>query len=426
MSGRSRPVERADASADLRILLCHFPEAVRMLPPGVFHLVLAGHYHGGQIRLPTPWGRVPLKEFHAPYLHGLYETRCRGAARLARPGNELRPAPVPRASRGDTSYASPMSEIEVSAAELSALHGGSTSAALHFRRNHFPYPDVEEGWALEVVGAVASPLRLDPEGLAGFGIVAHDVVLECAGHRRAELDPPVDGVPWGAGAVSQGRWGGASLAAVLAEAEPRPDAVEVVLVGGDGDAEDGFARAIPVAKARDEATLLAWSLDGEPIPLELGGPLRAIVPGNYAVDSVKWLRRIVVATEPFDGHFQVNEYCLVSADGIPDGTQLHELPVTSLVTVTEPGRVAGVAWGGEIARVEVQVDDGPWLEAVLGRALGPYAFVPWELLVELAPGPHTAASRATDTAGNTQPERPLWNARGYANSSVHRVTFDLD
>ncbi len=76
LSRTSRPAERADATADLRILLCHYPEAVRMLPPGVFHLVLAGHYHGGQICLPTPWGRVPLKEFHAPYLQGLYETEA--------------------------------------------------------------------------------------------------------------------------------------------------------------------------------------------------------------------------------------------------------------------------------------------------------------------------------------------------------------
>ena len=74
LTGESRPVERADPAADLRVLVCHYPEVVRTLPPGVFHLVLAGHYHGGQICLPTPWGRVPLKEFHALYLQGLYPT----------------------------------------------------------------------------------------------------------------------------------------------------------------------------------------------------------------------------------------------------------------------------------------------------------------------------------------------------------------
>ena len=127
--------------------------------------------------------------------------------------------------------------------------------------------------------------------------------------------------------MSQGRWGGARLAAVLAEAQPGADAVEVVFAG-----DESFARSIPLGQALDGPALIAWSLDGEPIPRELGGPLRVIVPGNYAVDSVKWLRTIVVATEPFDGLFQVDDYCLVGADGIPDGTQLHELPVTSLVT----------------------------------------------------------------------------------------------
>ncbi len=313
-----------------------------------------------------------------------------------------------------------MSELEITAAALEALHGGSTSAALHFRRNHFPFPSEAPG-TIAIEGAVTSPLRLGLAELERFGFAEHDVVLECAGHRRAELDPPVEGVPWGAGAVSQGRWGGASLAAVLAQAEPHPGAVEVVLVGGEGD----FARSIPLVKARDEATLLAWSLDGEPVPLELGGPLRAIVPGNYAVDSVKWLSKIVVATVPFAGHFQVNDYCLVGADGIPDGTPLHELPVSSLVTATESRRIAGVAWGGEIARVEVQIDNDPWLAARLGDALGPYAFTPWEIAVELAPGAHTAAARATDARGNTQPDRPLWNARGYANNAMHRMDFVL-
>jgi sulfane dehydrogenase subunit SoxC len=311
-------------------------------------------------------------------------------------------------------------------AELGALHGGSTSGPLHFRRNHYAFPEVEpDGWTVEVAGAVENPLRLDRGALERFGVRADDVVLECAGHRRIELEPAVAGLPWGVGAVSQGRWSGAPLARILEAARPRPDALEVVFVGGDGDADDTFARAIPLDKARDDATLLAWTLDGAEIPLELGGPLRAVVPGHYAVDSVKWLRRIVVATEPFRGHYQTEDYCLFGADGVPDGAELHELRVTSLVTATEPARIAGVAWGGEIARVEVEVDR-TWREGTLSEPLGSYAFTPWELAVDLAPGPHIAAARATDTAGNTQPELPLWNARGYANSSVHRVQFLLD
>jgi DMSO/TMAO reductase YedYZ molybdopterin-dependent catalytic subunit len=317
------------------------------------------------------------------------------------------------------------------AAELGALHGGSTSGPLHFRRNHYAFPEVEpDGWTVEVAGAVENPLRLDRGALERFGVRADDVVLECAGHRRIELEPPVAGLPWGVGAVSQGRWSGAPLARILEAALPRADALEVVLVGGDGGGDDTFARAIPLDKARDDATLLAWTLDGAEIPLELGGPLRAVVPGHYAVDSVKWLRRIVVATEPFRGHFQENDYRYHGAERLPDGTPLRELPVTSLVTAPQDGaslrpgpvRIAGVAWGGvAIALVEVRVDEGPWRAATLAPALGPFAFTPWELEAELSAGPHILVARATNAAGNAQPDRPLWNARGYGNSSVHRI-----
>ena len=320
---------------------------------------------------------------------------------------------------------------EYRAAPLAALDGSPMPAELHFVRSHFPPPD--GNWTLEVGGAVARPLVLSADDLPRFGEASQHVVLECAGHRRTELSPPVEGLPWGAGAVSQGLWAGAPLARVLVEAEPLLDAAYVVLTGADG--EGAFARAISLAKARDEATLLAWALDGAPVPRELGGPLRAVVPGHYAVDSVKWLRGIEVVTEPFRGHFQAADYCLFGADGVEDGTQLAELPVTSLVTSPEPGdrldagetRIAGVAWGGRgaIAGVEVCVDGGPSRLADLREPLGPYALVPWQLTVDLAPGSRTIAARATDGEGNVQPDEPLWNRRGYANSSIHRVTVTV-
>lgn len=236
------------------------------------------------------------------------------------------------------------------------------------------------------------------------------------------------GVPWGAGAVSQAGWTGTPLAHVLKRAGVGPGAVEVVLQGADGEGE--FARAIPLAKALDPVTLLAWEVDGEEIPQDLGGPLRALVPGHYAVDSVKWLRRIEVVTEPFRGFFQAEDYCFFGAEGIPEGTALRELAVSSLITETRAERgvvaVRGVAWSAApIERVDLRVDAGPWLETVLEKPLGPHAFTPWSVQVALEAGEHGLASRATDGGGRVQPERPVWNELGYGNNSVHRVIISV-
>jgi DMSO/TMAO reductase YedYZ molybdopterin-dependent catalytic subunit len=314
-------------------------------------------------------------------------------------------------------------------APLAALGRESTPLHQHFRRSHYPYADGDaSGWVVEVAGAVRSPAALRLGELAALPTRSVDAVLECAGHRRVELSPAVPGVPWGAGAVSQAGWRGASLALVLERAGVRPEAVEVVLHGADGRGE--FARAIPLAKALDPETLLAWEVDGGPVPQDLGGPLRALVPGHYAVDSVKWLRRIELVTEPFRGHYQAQDYCYFGAEGIPEGTALRELEVSSLITSTRvaDGSVAvrGVAWGAEpIARVELRAATGPWREAALGEPLGRYAFTPWSAELGLGRGEHELASRATDAAGRTQPDEPVWNALGYGNNSVHRVSVTV-
>ncbi len=334
---------------------------------------------------------------------------------------------------GQPSDAAP-AEPEPRAAPLEALGGGSTPLELHFERSHFAFPDSAPGvWSVEVGGAVRSPCTLPLDTLQALGSSSADVVLECAGHRRAELSPAVPGVAWGAGAVSQARWTGTPLGLVLERAGIGPEAVEVVLHGGDGDGTS-FARALPLAKALEPSTLLAWAVEGGAIPRELGGPLRAVVPGHYAVDSVKWVRRLELVTEPFRGYFQAQDYCFFGAEGIAEGTPVRELPVSSLITVPAGGSnvvrgplaVRGVAWGGErIARVELQVDSEPWREAAVEPAVGPHAFTPWSVEVDLEPGDHVLGARATDAAGRSQPDLPIWNARGYGNNSVHRVAISV-
>ena len=265
------------------------------------------------------------------------------------------------------------------------------------------------------------------------------VVLECAGHRRAELDPPAPGLQWRTGAVSEAVWTGASLGDVLRRAGIAPTAVEVVLRGADrGTSEHGvtgYARSIPVEKALHADTLLAYEMNGEPIPAEHGGPLRAIVPGWYAMDSVKWLVSIRAVTRPFTGPFQAVDYRWRTPGAQGGGTRIDRLAVHALITdpghgdrlYPGPSLVRGAAWAGEahIARVEVSIDDGAWEVAEIERR-GLYARALWRHEVDLAPGVHHIAVRATDRRGATQPERPVPNAGGYCANAVHRIAVAVE
>ena len=172
-------------------------------------------------------------------------------------------------------------------------------------------------------------------------------------------------------------------------------------------------------------------MNGHPIPPKHGGPLRAIVPGCYGVDSVKWLRRIEVCERPFLGAFQSNDYRLLGLDGQGNGTMLHRLPVSALIVKPAAGPVVldgplairGVAWGGDggISAVDVRLCGGEWSPAVVARPSQKHGFARWSTLLGASPGELTIEVRARDGAGNVQPEVPPWNACGYGNNSVHRV-----
>jgi DMSO/TMAO reductase YedYZ molybdopterin-dependent catalytic subunit len=330
-----------------------------------------------------------------------------------------------------------MPEPENRPTPLSALLDDVTPTAVHYRRNHFPYPQIDPlAWSLPVGGAVGRPVELSLADLRALPTARHTVLLECAGHRRTEFQPPISGVQWALGALSQATWSGARLADVLAAAGPADDAVEVVLHGADRgpfgelDGEHTFSRSLPLAKATHPDTLLALDMNGEPLPPEHGAPVRAIVPGWYAMDSVKWITAIELVTEPFRGPFQELDYRFQPAGEAGIGSRLDVMPPHALfVSVgagdTLPGgvtEITGIAWAGAgVGTVEVSVGAGGWESAKI-TASGPYQRVVWRTSVTLAAGqPTTIACRATSAAGEIQPAAPVWNRRGYANHSVQRI-----
>ena len=336
----------------------------------------------------------------------------------------------------------PAPDVHNDAAPLTALGQGRMPTAAHFRREHFPVPALDPGgWRLRIGGSVATPAIVTLADLVGMPRRSLVVVLECAGHRRAELQPATPGLQWREGAVSEARWTGTPLAGLLRAAGIDRGAAEVVLAGADRGAfersgEHPYARSLPLPKALHKDTILAYEMNGEPIPPEHGGPVRAIVPGWYATDSVKWLERVQVVQAEFDGPFQALDYRFAAADDPGPGVRMERMPVHALIT--DPGEgsglvagrvvVRGAAWSGSgaVTGIEVRVDEGRWHEAAVTERTGRYGRTLWEFDWAAEPWRHAIAVRARDSSGAVQPSEPVWNRRGYANNSVHRVTVTVE
>lgn len=319
---------------------------------------------------------------------------------------------------------------------LAELLAGHTPTAAHYRRNHYPYPSIDPGsFRLPVTGAVAQPAGYALDELRAMPSRSWTVLLECAGHRRTEFTPAIAGVQWSLGALSQAHWTGVPLREVLTAAGVADGAVEVVLHGADRGpfpeltGEHTFSRSLPLDKALHPDTIIALEMNGEPLPREHGAPARMIVPGWYAMDSVKWLTSIEVVTEPFRGPYQELDYRLQAAGDPGIGERIDEMPVHSLFVSVSSGdtlragdvEVTGIAWGGSgVAEVDVRVDGGDWEPAKVAPA-GPYQRVVWTASLRLVPGRSRLSVRATDTDGRTQPATLTWNRRGYVNNSVQHV-----
>jgi sulfite oxidase len=331
---------------------------------------------------------------------------------------------------------------------LAALDEGPLTATDAFYvRGHGAVPEIDPAaWRLRVDGAVERKLSLSFATLReAFVERTETATLQCAGNRRAGLmairDIPGE-APWGPGATGTATWTGVALADVLALAGPLPEAAHVGFEGADLCPEAHPAQRFGGSIRRDKAcrpeVLLAWAMNGEPLPPVHGAPLRVVVPGYIGARSVKWLERIEVRATPWPGYFQHVAYRLLPEDGTPGpgaGMPLGIVALNSDVLSPTDGQtvaagaveVRGYAFaGGEryVARVDVSLDAGEtWVQAEMLDDLGRWAWRHWRATVQLAPGEHEIVVRAWDSSAATQPETEaaLWNPKGYVNNARPRV-----
>ena len=304
-------------------------------------------------------------------------------------------------------------------------------------------------WKLEVGGdAAEKPFTLDLAALQrDFEAVEIPAVLQCSGNRRGLSDPHVPGVEWGIGAMGNARWKGVRLKDVLAKAGLKKEAVEVTFNGADQGALDGtpdFLKSIPVWKATDENTLIAWQMNGAPLPHWNGAPVRLVVPGWTGTYWMKHLVSVQAVSQP------LKNFWMASAYRIPKGkfpivdrfltqetdanTPITEMVVNSVITGPREGQVIrsgqpvevrGIAWdnGAGIQSVEVSSDEGrTWQMATLDQDMGRFSFRGFRHAFKAgAKGDVTILARATNRQGATQVSQLIFNPPGYHNNVVSRV-----
>jgi len=303
-------------------------------------------------------------------------------------------------------------------------------------------------WRLTVGGdGVNGEIELTFDDLKQMPATEVVAVNQCSGNRRGLFEPHVPGVEWGYGAMGCARWKGARLKDVLDKVGLKKEAIEIELDGADGPLTDktpDFIKSIPVAKAIEETTIIAYEMNGQPLPHWNGFPARLVVPGWTGTYWMKHLTSIRAVTRPFDGFWMKSAYRIpvgkfpvvarFISQETPTSTPITEMVVNSLITshkdgaVVRRGRVvvAGIAWDGGygIRTVEVSIDGGnTWVAAKLGEDLGRFAFRPWTYELTAKPGKIAVTARASNAIGQSQTASLILNPAGYHHNVMQTVTL---
>lgn len=329
-----------------------------------------------------------------------------------------------------------------------------TATSLMFVRNNLPAPSEEElglddrdAWSLEVEG-VQDAGEITLGELKKLGVQEVAMVLQCSGNGRAFFEHDPSGSPWAVGASGNVMWTGVPVSAVAEAMGGVVNEAQFVTGTGGEEIPEGLderdtvvERSIPLEKGLDDC-LLAWEMNGEPLPRAHGAPLRLIVPGYFGVNNVKYIKRLAFTEEESDASIQTSGYRVrdIGEGGETDQPTMWDMNVKSFVTLPaedEPVQagtvqIFGVAWSGGpvVERVEVSIDGGEsWEDAEFyGPDLGPYAWRRWVHTVEAEEGQDLQlTSRATDAEGETQPEERIENERGYLHNGWrdHTITVEV-
>ncbi|WP_020387067.1 sulfite oxidase [Kribbella catacumbae] len=326
---------------------------------------------------------------------------------------------------------------------LEALRYELTPPGLHYVLVHYDIPATNAAtWQLTIDGCVEQPLSFGLTELRAMGRQTVRVTLECAGNGRAGLQPRPISQPWLMEAVGTAEWTGVPLAGLIRAAGIRKDAIDVVFTGADHGFERGveqdYQRGLSITEAMESDAIVAWEMNGAPLPPQHGYPLRLVMPGWYGMASVKWLRSIELIDHEFTGYQNAVAYrirqepnevgvgvtrieprALLIPPGHPDFMSRHRFVTAGPVVLQ------GRAWSGwaPIERVEVSVDAGvSWQDAKLDAESNDLSWRGFSFDWDAVPGEHVLTVRAHDRSGRVQPIEAPWNRGGFANNSAQRIT----